>query len=219
MCPGVWICIVSCSHYQICRWRKHMHSNICSHSVEYTDGVHFTASAWWRRALGVMRGACDVLTVCDGAVRIRTAGLAASTSHADGGDGRCGFTSLSSCLYGGSGIYLSVSLSDSPPWRVEVCDREMERDGGWTGRVRAHCLCNEYKWAPGLTLWKQARGGECVGWRRRLLLSSLSHTHGIVHAEHAQSHTSVSVLVLCFCSVVPKVSDHPNELLVRLSAR
>lgn len=64
---------------------------------------------------------------------------ASSSSHADRG-GRCGITSLSSCLYRGSWICLSVGLSDSPPWRAEVCDREMERDGGWTGRVRADCL-------------------------------------------------------------------------------
>lgn len=85
--------------------------------------------------------ACDVVSVCSAAVAVWSVcgQLAASASRTDGG-GRCSITSLSSCLYRGSWIYLSVGLSDSPPRRVEVCDREMERDGGWTGRVRADCL-------------------------------------------------------------------------------
>lgn len=35
---------------------------------------------------------------------------------------------------------ICLLVCQSLPWRVEVCDREMERDGDWTGRVRADCL-------------------------------------------------------------------------------
>lgn len=110
-----------------------------------------------------------VVTVCSVAVTAWSVSgqLAASSSHPDGG-GRCAITSLSSCLYRGSWIYLSVGLSDSPPRRAEVCDREMEGDGGWTGRVRADCLSvmninglQVSLSSSGSALWKQAWDQRC----------------------------------------------------------
>lgn len=102
--------------------------NICYHHIKCTDGVNITAQALLLHKLSIMCVRCVVWLVSIGALVLM------------GWGGRCGITSLSSCLYRGSWIYLSVGLSDSPPWRVEVCDREMERDGGWTGRGRADCL-------------------------------------------------------------------------------
>lgn len=58
-----------------------------------------------------------------------------------GGRGGYCIISLGSCLCGGSWICLLVWQTLR---RVEECDREMERDGGWTGRVRAdrHSVMN-----------------------------------------------------------------------------
>lgn len=197
-----------------------MRRNICYHHVKFTDGVNITAQALLHHERSIMRW----LTVWLLYVAWSVSGqVAASSSHADGG-GRCGITSLSSCLYRGSWIYLSVGLSDSPPWRVEVCDREMEKDGGWTGRVRADCLlCNEYKWAPGLTLliWfpslKTGMGRGCgleVAHPASLPLCSLKHSLHCTCKTHT-SYICVSVLISWWllCGSV-----QPEQLLVRLSA-
>lgn len=89
---------------------------------------------------------CVVLTrcvaaVCGGTVTVWPVSgqLAAPSSHADGG-GRYAASLRLAPVYGGSWISLAVGLSDCPPWCVEVCDKEMEKDGGWTGRVKADCL-------------------------------------------------------------------------------
>lgn len=121
-----------------------------------------------------------MVAACRGAVAVRACGqLVASSFHPDG-RGRCSITSLTSCLCRGSWIYLSFGLSDSLPWCVEVCDREMERGASWTGRVRADCLsvmningllvslCSS-----GLPFWKQAWEAN-VGWLGSP--SSLAHT-------------------------------------------
>lgn len=54
----------------------------------------------------------------------------------EGGRGALGFP-----LYRGSWIFASVGLSDaSSTHRVELCDTEMEKDGGRSGGVKADCL-------------------------------------------------------------------------------
>lgn len=141
--------------------------NICYHHVQFTDGVNITAQAllhhelmyWLRVQHEVVVWLLYVVAVTVWSV---SGQLAASTSPPNGG-GRCTITSLTSCLYRGSWIYLSVGLSDSPPRRAGVCDREMERDGGWTGRVRADCLSvmninglQVSLSSSGSPLWKQA---------------------------------------------------------------
>lgn len=197
-----------------------MRRNINYQRVKFTDGVNITAQALLLHVPSIMYW----LTVRLLFVWSVSGQLAAPGSHADGG-GRCGITSLSSCLYRGSWIYLSVGLSDSPPWRVEVCDREMERDGGWTGRVRADCLSvmniNGLQVSlpsSGSPLWKQA-WSEDVGWRWAVLLPSLStysqtciqNTH-----KHTQSYECVPGSILwwrlCF-------SVQPEQLRVRRSTQ
>lgn len=185
--------------------------NICYHHVKFTDGVNITAQALLHQELSSMHGlsvlARDVITVCSVPVMVWSVSgqLAASSSHADRG-GRCGITSLSSCLYRGSWICLSVGLSDSPPWRVEVCDREMERDGGRTGRVRADCLSvmninglQVSLSSSGSPLWKQT-WDEDVAWTWPILLPFLStylHTCFIVHTEHTHNHTHLFLTWFC----------------------
>lgn len=171
----------SSSHYQGCRWRQRMLRNVWYHRVMFSVKVNVSAGLTWCAACLWCARRWDRLASWPPPVLSLTAETVAASPHL---------------------ALVYAEGTESGSWFVEVCDREMERDGGWTGRARAdrYSVMNINGLqvslsSSGLPFWKQAVW-ERIGPASFALFSTWSHcivqsTHGsslffLLSANHAE---------------------------------